>query len=357
MGAAHPLDCRALALRAAGTKLGRVCLRGMVPRLCLFACLMVAVVRGAESGPGWFTVGPPEGRRVVLLAGDEEYRSEESLPMLAQLLAARHGFRCTVLLPYGPDGTLDPNRSESLGKPEAIDGAELLLLGLRFRRWPDDVMARFDAAMRRGVPVVALRTSTHAFQLREGTYLQYNNFGPDVLGAGWRTHWGQHAHEGTRAVAEAASARHPILRGVGDIFADTDVYEAYPPADADVLLRGRVLAGMDPKGPESHRVKKRSTDGVEQAVNEPAMAVAWTREIPRADGVRQRVFCTTMASASDLADANLRRLVVNAVFWGLGLEVPALAEVEPVTPYRPSPYAFNRFRKGVKSQDLLNPTR
>ena len=329
----------------------------MLPRLCLLACLLLAVARGAESGPGWLSVGPAGGRRVVLLAGDEEYRSEESLPMLARLLAERHGFRCTVLFSHDPDGTLNPNRSESLGKPEAIDEAELLVLGLRFRRWPDAAMARFDAAMRRGVPVVALRTSTHAFQLKEGAYLRYNNFGPDVLGAGWRTHWGHHAHEGTRAVAEPAAAANPIMRGVGDIFADTDVYEAYPPADAQVLLRGRVLAGMDPKGPESQQVKKRSTDGVEQGVNAPPMAVAWTRELPREGGVRQRIFCTTMASASDLADANLRRLVVNAVYWGLALEVPAAVDVEPVAPYHPSAYAFNGFRKGVKSQDLLPTSR
>lgn len=329
----------------------------MPVRLLLLASLLLAPLRAAESGPGWVCFGPAEGRRVVLLAGDEEYRSEESLPMLARLLAERHGFRCTVLFSHDPDGTLNPNRAESLGRPEAIDGAELLVLGLRFRRWPDATMARFDAAMRRGVPVVALRTSTHAFQLKEGAYVRYNNFGPDVLGAGWRTHWGHHAFEGTRAVAEPGAEGHPVLRGVGEIFADTDVYEAYPPADAAILLRGRVLAGMDPRGPESAQAKRRSTDGVKQPVNSPAMAVAWTRELPREGGARQRVFCTTMASASDLADANLRRLVVNAVFWGLGLDVPAKAEVEPVAPYQPSRYAFNGFRKGVKAEQFLPAAR
>lgn len=329
----------------------------MLVRLIAALCLLPCLVLAAGAGPGWVAYGPESGRRVVLLAGDEEYRSEESLPMLGRLLAERHGFRCTVLFSHDPDGALNPNRVESLGRPEAIDQAELLVLGLRFRRWPDAVMARFDAAMRRGVPVVALRTSTHAFQLKEGPYLRYNRFGPDVLGAGWLTHWGHHAHEGTRAVAESGAEGHPVLRGVGVIFADTDVYEAYPPADATVLLRGRVLAGMDPGGPESTQVKKRSTDGVKQPVNNPAMAVAWTRELAREGGVRQRVFCTTMASASDLADANLRRLVVNAIHWGLGLEVPAKADVEPAVPYQPGRYAFNGFRKGVRAEDLASPAR
>lgn len=328
----------------------------MTLRSLLLACLLFATLRAAEAGPGWVSFGPATGRKVVLLAGDEEYRSEESLPMLARLLAERHGFHCTVLFSHDPDGTLNPNRGESLGRPEVLDEAELLVLGLRFRHWPDATMARFDAAMARGVPVVALRTSTHAFQFKEGPYLKYNSFGPKVLGEGWRTHWGHHAFEATRAVVEPANATHPILRGVGEIFADTDVYEAYPPADAKVLMRGHVLVGMKPTDAESTKVKKRQTDGVEQPVNSPAMPVAWVRELPRGTA-NQRVFCTTMASASDLADANLRRLVVNAVFWGLGLEVPAKADVAPLTPYQPSRYAFNGFRKGQKAEQCLPAAR
>src|SRR5690242_18911290 len=54
--------------------------------------------------------GPGKGKRVVLISGDEEYRSEEALPMLAKILAARHGFQCTVLFPINSvDGTIDPN--------------------------------------------------------------------------------------------------------------------------------------------------------------------------------------------------------------------------------------------------------
>src|SRR5688500_4637412 len=41
--------------------------------------------------------GPGKGEHVVLVSGDEEYRSEEGLPMLGKILSQRHGFRCTVL--------------------------------------------------------------------------------------------------------------------------------------------------------------------------------------------------------------------------------------------------------------------
>jgi hypothetical protein len=320
------------------------------PFLAVF-CLS-AYLHAAEAGPGWVSFGPADGRKVVLLAGDEEYRSEESLPMLAQVLA-KHGMRCTVLFSHDSDGTLNPNNAESLGAPEKMEGAELFILGLRFRRWPDATMARFDAAMQRGVPVVALRTSTHAFQYKEGRFLSYNQFGPKVLGAGWISHWGHHAVEATRTSVEPGYASHPVLTGVGEIFAKTDVYEVYPPADAQILLRGNVLVNMSPQSALSTKSKKRSTDKVEQPVNQPAMAVAWLREFPRPNGIKQRVFCTTMASASDLADVDLRRLIVNATYWGLGLEVPANAEVEPVGLFQPSDYAFNAFRKGVKAESFI----
>ena len=41
--------------------------------------------------------GPGKGKHVVLISGDEEYRSEEALPQLGKILAKRHGFKCTVL--------------------------------------------------------------------------------------------------------------------------------------------------------------------------------------------------------------------------------------------------------------------
>src|SRR6478735_11543580 len=71
--------------------------------------------------------GPGSGKHVVLLAGDEEYRSEEALPMLAKILSQRHGFKCTVLFPTGPDGTINPNQADSLGKPESIDSADVIV--------------------------------------------------------------------------------------------------------------------------------------------------------------------------------------------------------------------------------------
>ena len=59
------------------------------------------------SDPWVEYVGPADlpgaGHHILLIAGDEEYRSEEALPMLAAILAKRHGFHCTVLFSTDPE--------------------------------------------------------------------------------------------------------------------------------------------------------------------------------------------------------------------------------------------------------------
>ncbi|BCU76819.1 ThuA domain-containing protein [Luteolibacter sp. LG18] len=300
---------------------------------------------GSVSYPGG--KGPGAGKKVVLIAGDEEYRSEDSMPMFAKILSERHGFQCTVLFSTGADGMIEPNAGASLGNPEALDSADAIVMLIRFRKWPDEAMKHFDSAVKRGVPVIGLRTSTHSFQFPKGsTYEAYNNFGKNVLGEKWVSHWGKHKSEATRGVIEAANAKNPVLSGVTDVFGDSDVYEAAPPADATILLRGQVLKGMNPTDAPADYSKKRA-DGGEQKVNEPMMPVAWTREVKNDAGKTNRILCTTMGAGTDLRSEGLRRLVVNGVFWGLNLPVPAKADVTPVGAYEPLAYGFNGFRKGV----------
>lgn len=295
--------------------------------------------------------GPGKGKNVVLIAGDEEYRSEDVMPMFGKILSQRHGFNCSVLFSVGADGTIDPNAGTSLTHPEALDTADAIVMLIRFRKWPDEAMKHFDDAIKRGVPVIALRTSTHAFQLPATSgYKAYNSFGKKVLGEQWVSHWGKHKSEATKGVIEAANAKEAILQGVTDVFGNSDVYEAAPPADSKILLRGQVLTGMNPTdGPADY--KKKTAAKVEQGINDPMMPVAWTREVPNEAGKTNKILCTTMGAASDLASEGLRRLVVNGVFWGLGLDVPAKADVTPVGTFEPLMYGFNGGKKGVKPSD------
>jgi hypothetical protein len=304
-------------------------------------------------------VGPGRGKHVVLLAGDEEYRSEEALPMLAKILSQRHGFKTTVLFSVDPDGTINPKAGASLSNPSALDSAEAIVMLLRFRSWPAEDMARFEKRLNAGVPIVALRTSTHAFNgLPTGSRWEswnYNNqggFGKRVLGETWLTHWGRHKVEATRGAIEEAQRAHPVLRGVQDLFGETDVYEAYPPADATILVRGIVLKELTAGSLPADYRKPRATDKQEQGVNDPPMPVVWTRSYKNDGGTINKILTSTMASATDLENEGLRRLVVNGVYWGLGLDVPPLTDVRYVDEYQPSFYGFDGFRKGLRATDF-----
>jgi hypothetical protein len=330
------------------------------PVALLLALLITPHQQPAETSLTYpAKAGPGDGRHVVLLAGDEEYRSEEALPMLAKILSERHGFKTTVLFSVDPDGTINPKNSKSLSNPQALDSADAIVMSLRFRAWPDEDMARFDKRLRAGTPIVALRTSTHAFNgFPKGSAWEswnYNNqggWGKRVVGETWVTHWGRHKVEATRGVIEDAQRAHPLLRGVSDLFGDTDVYEAYPPADATILARGIVLQTLLPDSPPATHRKTRATDKQEQGVNDPPMPIAWTRLHKNESGTTNKVLTTTMGSATDLQNEGLRRLVVNGVYWGLGLDVPARADVTIVGEYHPTAYGFDGFRKGLRVSDL-----
>lgn len=299
--------------------------------------------------------GPGKGKHIVFLSGDEEYRSEEALPMLAKVLAVRHGFKCTVLFPINPaDGTIDPNNQTNVVGLEAIQSADLVIMLLRFREFPDDQMKFFVDHYNAGKPIIGLRTSTHAFAYgrnKKSPYAKFDwqskewpgGFGQQVLGDTWISHHGNHGSQSTRGVINQALSKHPILKGVTDIWGPTDVYGiAHLPADAQVLAYGQILSGMKPTDPP-----------IEGPKNNPMMPLIWVRERPNESGKTNRILCTTMGAASDLESAGLRRLLVNASYWSLGMEkkIKANSNVDPVGEFHPTFFGFGKFKKGVKPAD------
>jgi hypothetical protein len=303
--------------------------------------------------------GPGKAKHIVFLTGDEEYRSEEGLPMLAQILARHHGFKCTVLFSI-KNGEIDPNTRNNEPGIEALDSADLCVMLLRFREWPDEQMKHFVDYYLAGKPIIALRTSTHAFAYGKNSTSAYKKFdwssndwkkgfGRQVLGETWVDHWGKHKSEATRGIVEPTAAKHPILRGVKDIFGDTDVYEAHPPPDVTILVHGQVLKGMKPTDPPADYSRKNAL-GAQQGINDPMQPVVWTRQHTNETGKVNKVLTTTMGSATDLQSEGLRRLLVNAAYWATGLErkIPRRAKVEYVAPFTPTMYGFNGARKGVK---------
>ena len=133
---------------------------------------------------------------------------------------------------------------------------------------------------------------------------------------------------------------HPILKGVTDIFGTTDVYGIETlTGDSQTLVHGQVLVGMNPwDAPDPHR---------------SLMPLAWVKSYTGETGNTARVFCTTMGASVDFENAGLRRLLVNASYWGLGMEEEIVwnSKVDFVGDYKPTFYGFGTFTRGIKPAD------
>ena len=83
------------------------------------------------------------------------------------------------------------------------------------------------------------------------------------------------------------------------------------------------------------------------------MPVAWTKSYKSASGKTARVFTTTMGSSTDLENTGVRRLLVNATYWSVGLEdkITDTLTTGLVGEYKPSPFKFGGYVKGKKPAD------
>lgn len=332
-------------------------------RARMAVCVLAAGIGMASSAaagakPGVFYEGrggPGDGKNVVLVSGDEEYRSEEALPQIGKILAVHHGFDCRVLFAINPDtGDINPNVTNNIPGLEALETADLMIIFTRFRDLPPDQMEHIVNYVKSGRPIIGMRTATHAFKFPEGEkydHYSFNSdewpggFGRQVLGETWIDHHGAHGEESTRGVIAEGMEKHPITRGVEDIWGPTDVYKVRLPlpGDSQPVILGQVLDGMTP-----------DAEPVEGGKNEPMMPVAWVKTYSPGQGETARVFTTTMGASQDLRSEGLRRLLVNACYWAVGMEdeIPAEADVDIVGDYQPTSFGFDEFRRGMKPSDF-----
>ena len=304
----------------------------------------------------WLTysgkAGPGKGKHVVLIAADQEYRSEQSMPMLAKVLSEHHGFDCTVLFSTNEDGLVDPTIPSPLkepGKYHRIPGLEHLasadaLVFLSRNMQLDDASAKhlydyFDS----GKPLLVLRTGNHGISRKTKPYqvgdqkvsLQ------QLLGGTFRGHHGGWHRESTRGIIVPEQKTHPILTGVTDIWGPSDVYRCHTdkspfPDDCTALVLGQPLKDLNPDSPPNPK-------------KEP-LPVAWVKKWKGSQGKSSPIFHFTMGSARDFSNEGVRRMTVNAVYWGVGLEsqIEKNRSVAIVGQYQPLKSGFKYQEIGVK---------
>ena len=309
-------------------------------------------VSGTQSSDQWIIYdgydGPGSGKHIVFVTGDEEYRSEEAMPQMAKILAKHHGFKSTVLFAIDPKtGAIDPETLDNIPGLDALASADLMVLFTRFRELPDDQMKHIVDYTNSGKPIIGLRTATHAFNYKKnpkGPYSKYSfndkgfegGYGRQVLGETWVSHYGHHGKESSRGVVAEGKENHPIVRGCEDIWGPTDVYEVGElTGNSEPVIMGQVLTGMNPEDPAKS--------------DKPLMPLAWIKNYKGDTGNTTKVFTTTMGAATDLESEGLRRLLVNATYWCLGMEsqIPDRANVDLVGTFNPTPFGFGDQKIGI----------
>ena len=244
------------------------------------------VVYEGDSGPG-------KGKHILFIASDHEYRGEETCPAIARIMAKRYGFKCTVLFGQTPEGLIKPGSSLIPGI-DAIDDADMLFLFLRFIHPEDAWMAKFEDYLKRGGPVLGLRTTTHAFNGLKGKYAHQNfnsgtedyvgGFGRQILGETWNPklgagHYGRNHKFATGLNVVPEQSEHPIMRGVKDMHAMAGAYSARPMPNSTILATNQVLESMDV--------------GAKPIADKAPQPAAWVRTYQFQNGKEGRAFCTT----------------------------------------------------------------
>jgi len=247
--------------------------------------------------------------RVVLISAEAEYGSCETFPALADFLLLNGGLHTDVL--QGTTSRKGPGRNDIPGTI-ALEEADLVLLFVRRRALPPRQMRRFKAYLDRGRPLIAFRTSSHAFSLRTPLperLVEWKKFDREVLGGTYNFY----PHGALRVTVVPNNAQHPILKGLkGPYRLRETMYRHRPLAHtARVLLMGSCVD----EGPDEPRYHVKPGERI------PDEPVAWTNRYKGA-----KIFYTSLGSSrASFKELWFRRMILNAVFWALGRTVPERA--------------------------------
>ncbi|QTN31947.1 ThuA domain-containing protein [Akkermansiaceae bacterium] len=324
--------------------------------------LLCSGIATAEDAK-WLTYeggeGPGKGKHIVLIAADQEYRSEQAMPMLARILSTHHGFDTTVLFCLNGDGLVDPTmpvhpekgkeadfKTHSIPGTEKLADADLVIFFNRMLTLPEDQLKNIVTYLDSGKPFIALRTANHGFIGRlpyeiDGKQVSFG----EIVGGAFMNHHGNWSRDSTRGDIVPEQKDHPILTGVKDIWGLTDVYRTFKegtglPEGCTALVMGQPLIG-------------REQGGADNPEKEP-LPVVWTKHWTTTDSKKARVLHSTMGSGTDFENPGLRRLLVNGVYWCIGMEkeISPDSKIDYIGDYTPLSNGFNYEKLGVKPRPV-----
>lgn len=260
-----------------------------------FVCPTITSVDFLGGQPFQYSDQP---KTVVMLIGDDEYKTEVTLPAFAETDLKPLGINVKIVHADSKDKNQFP------GMAEAVQAADLVLVSARRRTPPKEQLDALRAHVAAGKPLVGIRTASHAWAVRSEKDIPalekqglaiWQDFDPTVLGGSYKGHFG--VGPKTELAVVDGAAQHPILRGVslenfagvGSLYKNTPLVAGTTP----------LLTGTIP--------------------NTPTEPVAWTNLA--GDG-KARVFYTSLGHAGDFENPAFRKLLQNGVLWSLGVLEP-----------------------------------
>ena len=148
--------------------------------------------------------------KITFLIAEREYRTEETLPRFAKshLDEDYHIHYCKA--------DKKGNGRHILRNSQGIKGADLLFISVRRRAFNKNVMNMVRQHIKKGKPVIGIRTASHAFELRKEKLLDGHQEWPqwdrEVIGGNYKGHHGKGLI--CKIKKAVPSDSHPILHNV-----------------------------------------------------------------------------------------------------------------------------------------------
>ena len=215
---------------------------------------------------------------LAMIIAEDEYETARTLPQFAAIHLMPQ-LRVSTIYGDSKDRTVIPGI-------ETMDEADALLISVRRRPLKASDMARIQAFVKSGRPVIGIRTASHAFCLRDGKevdgLVQWPEFDAYTFGGNYSNHHGIELH--------------PTIQSTN--------------GDVNMFTSQGSLYKVSPLKPGTRHWLRGTING------QPPEPVAWT--YVRADGGPS--FYTSLGHAADFAEPQFQEMLANAVLNICGLE-------------------------------------
>src|SRR5690606_27985540 len=227
---------------------------------------------------------------VFLISEDpDNYEAHKTIPPFAEMLEKEEGFQVTVLKAKG-----ERNSSEFPGL-EILSEANLVVVFCRRLALPEGQLDMIQQYLKKGQPLVGIRTANHAFSVRDEKipkgYQDWWDFVPDILGSENRG-YGPVA-PGTEVSIAPGAKDHPIVEGIepAQWHSEGNMYLVAPLLDKNAVV---LLTG---------------------AVGDKTEPIAWARMANKS-----RIFYTSLGYPKDCEVQQFKQLLFNGIKWTLNMK-------------------------------------